>query len=324
LSIVFDARKHAERSKRAREAVARIPKSPDLGPPSSDAQDTAPPGEKSGVDAKREERAERAAAHDTCSTNSEASVSCRLGLNIERRAADWRLRWNQGAVANATGGRLTITNGAIHKQFNLGVSELQDGSIIYSPGTDDVVIRLEILTPESPTPLSESVRLVADAKAVHARRAAATEQDAAARVARSNGAWAIGTGVGKCRVAEPAPIVRSLLRAGRSASLADNPAHDFAPDVSRIEPAALISRKDPAYPDSARQDLVSGSVEVHFRISPEGKVYDAKPVTGPPSLARAAIEAVEAWCYEPARLYGAPVDSQASTNVDFKLNCGSS
>ena len=49
---------------------------------------------------------------------------------------------------------------------------------------------------------------------------------------------------------------------------------------------------------------------MHFRISSEGNVYDVKSVKGSPILARAAIEAVEAWCYEPARLNGTPIDSQ--------------
>lgn len=68
------------------------------------------------------------------------------------------------------------------------------------------------------------------------------------------------------------------------------------------------------------QQLISGRVEVHFRISPEGKVYDVKSVKGSPILARAAVEAVATWHYEPARLNGAPIDSLGSTNFDFKLD----
>ena len=62
---------------------------------------------------------------------------------------------------------------------------------------------------------------------------------------------------------------------------------------------------------------------MHFRISPEGKVYDVRPVKGSPVLAEAAVEAVQTWCYEPARLNGAAIDSQASTNFDFKLELSS-
>ena len=45
-------------------------------------------------------------------------------------------------------------------------------------------------------------------------------------------------------------------------------------------------------------------------------MYDVRSVKGSPILARAAIEAVIAWRYEPARLHGAPIDSQASTVLE--------
>ncbi len=115
--------------------------------------------------------------------------------------------------------------------------------------------------------------------------------------------------------------MRSLLRAGRSSA---RPAIAGAPGTFRErpsdEPATLIFPQDPIYPESAREQLISGSVEVHFRISAEGKVYDVKSVRGAPVLARAAIEAVESRRYEPARLDGAPIDSQARTSFDFRLD----
>jgi protein TonB len=96
-------------------------------------------------------------------------------------------------------------------------------------------------------------------------------------------------------------------------------ASNLAQQGGSVDPPTLILRENPAYPAIAKERLISGSVEVHFRISPEGKVYDVKPVKGSPILAQAAVEAVEAWCYEPARRNGTPIDSQASTNFDFKL-----
>lgn len=124
----------------------------------------------------------------------------------------------------------------------------------------------------------------------------------------------------KGAVAKQAPIVRSLLRVPHSEPLSPAPcASNLVQPGGKVDPATLILRENPVYPAIAKQRLISGSVEVHFRISPEGKVYDVKSVKGSPILARAAIEAVEAWSYEPARLNGAPIDSQASTNFDFKL-----
>ena len=125
---------------------------------------------------------------------------------------------------------------------------------------------------------------------------------------------------GKGVAEQRSPIVRSLLRIPRSQprSVATS-ALELVPEGGAAGPATVILREDPAYPAVAKQHLISGAVEVHFRISPEGKVYDAKSVKGSPILARAAIEAVEARCYEPARLNGVPIDSQATTNFDFKL-----
>jgi protein TonB len=108
----------------------------------------------------------------------------------------------------------------------------------------------------------------------------------------------------------------SALNTQQRSTAAPGPAHD----AGKIEPPALISRTDPVYPPVAKGSLTSGKVEVQFRISPEGKPYNVKFVQGPLILARAAIEAVEKWCYQPARLYGAPVDSHASTNFDFSLD----
>ena len=114
--------------------------------------------------------------------------------------------------------------------------------------------------------------------------------------------------------------MRSLLRVRHSGLCsAAASALTFVQQADKIEPAALISYKNPVYPEIAKQSLVAGRVEVNFRISAEGKVYGAKSMKGSPILARAAIQAVEAWCYLPARLNGAPIDSQSSTYFDFKL-----
>jgi TonB family protein len=114
--------------------------------------------------------------------------------------------------------------------------------------------------------------------------------------------------------------MRSLLRAPRlEPVLTASSSPNFMQQSARCEPAKLILPKDSIYPAIAKESLLSGSVEVHFRISRDGNVYDVKAVRGSPILARAAVDAVQAWCYEPARLNGDPIDSQASTHFDFKL-----
>lgn len=86
------------------------------------------------------------------------------------------------------------------------------------------------------------------------------------------------------------------------------------------EAALLLSRRDPVFPPLARQAGVSGSVELQFTITPEGKVRDVTVISGSPMLARAAVEAVQSWRYAPARLGGIAVEAQTNTIINFKSN----
>ncbi len=114
--------------------------------------------------------------------------------------------------------------------------------------------------------------------------------------------------------------MRSLLRTPRFVPFSAAQHASNRSNGVRIEPATLILRTDPVFPPAAKEGPISESVELQFRISPEGRVYDLKPVKGSPILAQAAIEAVKGWRYEPARLNGAPIDSQWSTKFDFNVD----
>jgi periplasmic protein TonB len=323
LSRIFDARKHAEQAKRAREAIAATPQLPNSKPESSVLQDPGPTTQKAALEPNSPGQPNGTEVQLAASGASEGSPSSLLGLKVERRATDWRLRWNRSAAITATRGNLTITDGAIHKQLDLDVAELQTGSIVYTPATDDACIRLEIVTPESENPITESVRLVAATTSLFPRQAEANGAApvGAARIARSDGAWATRVETSQDAVPRKAPIVRSLLRVPRFTRFsAAPPVPDAEPKNGRIEPATLISRTEPVYPVNATPGPISETVEVHFRISPEGRTYDVRSANGSPVLAQAAVEAVEAWCYEPARLNGAPVDSEATTNFNFEMN----
>jgi TonB family protein len=285
LSIVFDARKNAEHSRRVRKAVEGGLPLPDGEPHSSDPQ-------------------------NSVSVSSEGADGDLLGLRVERRSMDWSLRWNRNAAVNATRGRLSITDGTSHKQLDLDSNELRNGSVVYSPLTNDVLVRLEIMYAESANPRGESLRFISGAPLQTGMPSTLpTERAGAARIARCDGIWPTNTCTTEHAISRQAPIVRSLLRvrsAERGGSTFDSP--------------TLILRKDPVYPAIAKENLISGSVDVRFRVSPEGKVYDVKLAKGSPVLAGAATEAVKTWRYEPARLNGSPIDSQASAVFDFTPN----
>src|ERR1700735_2261669 len=82
-----------------------------------------------------------------------------LELKIEQSGTAWRLSWNpdSSVMLSATKGRLAIDDGPLHKSLELDPSDMRGGNIVYTPATDDVVFELELDTPDSPTPVSESV-----------------------------------------------------------------------------------------------------------------------------------------------------------------------
>jgi protein TonB len=94
--------------------------------------------------------------------SAEQSAPVNLGLKLDRAGSDWKLSWNtdSAAIANSTGGALVITDGPLSKTVNLDASDVRRGSVIYSPLTDDLVVRLQVNTADSTEPLTDSVRTV--------------------------------------------------------------------------------------------------------------------------------------------------------------------
>ena len=62
----------------------------------------------------------------------------------------------------------------------------------------------------------------------------------------------------------------------------------------------LKTRVEPAYPDLARRNNISGSARVELLISTDGRVKDVKVLGGNPVLVQAVVSAVTKWKYEPA------------------------
>ena len=84
-----------------------------------------------------------------------------MGLKIEPIGSDWQLRWNPDApvIAKATKAHLLITDGGLQKFLDLDSSDLRSGTLIYTPLTNDVVLRFEVDRPDSADTVSESVRI---------------------------------------------------------------------------------------------------------------------------------------------------------------------
>jgi protein TonB len=86
----------------------------------------------------------------------------------------------------------------------------------------------------------------------------------------------------------------------------------------QAQPAKLISNPPPAYPPMARTQRLQGEVVLDVSIDADGKVTKVNVVSGHAVFQQAAVDAVMRWRYEPARLNGQPVPTQAQVRVFFR------
>jgi TonB family protein len=88
-----------------------------------------------------------------------------------------------------------------------------------------------------------------------------------------------------------------------------------------VEAAKVISRVQPVYPQSAKSAGAQGSVLLHAIVSKDGRPYELQVLNSQvnPDLARAAVEAVSQWRYQPTLLNGEPVEIDTTITVNFTL-----
>jgi protein TonB len=89
-------------------------------------------------------------------------------------------------------------------------------------------------------------------------------------------------------------------------------------DVS--EPV-LLSKVNPSYPAAAKEEKVTGPVELEITVGADGSVVEANALKSPdPRLSAAAVEAIKQWKFKPARTKeGKAVQVKATITVNFKL-----
>jgi hypothetical protein len=126
----------------------------------------------------------------------------RLSLTAERSGTDYRVTWdrNAPAVLFAVKGVLTIADGGTSRVVDLDVSQLKGGSLLYTPGSGDVLIQLEVIG--NGPGVTESVRVLAPAAGHDTAQAAPLVIKPAPAAAPG------GQGATPVRVApEPPPLV---------------------------------------------------------------------------------------------------------------------
>lgn len=83
---------------------------------------------------------------------------------------------------------------------------------------------------------------------------------------------------------------------------------------------AKIHTPQPRYPEAARRLRLEAGVVLRAVIDRQGSVVDLEVVKAAPfGLTEAALDAVERWRFEPARLHGEPVAVFLYLSVDFRL-----
>jgi TonB family protein len=90
-----------------------------------------------------------------------------------------------------------------------------------------------------------------------------------------------------------------------------------------VEPAVLVSKVDPEYPDAAIRARVEGSVVLEIGVDETGNVSDVQVTRGLPfGLSEAAAEAVRKWKYRPARGPDGAIPSRKTVRILFNLRSG--
>lgn len=92
-----------------------------------------------------------------------------------------------------------------------------------------------------------------------------------------------------------------------------------APANAVVIPSRLVQRVNPSYPLAARQYRVEGAVTLSATIGPDGRVREAKVISGPPMLRDSAVNAVKQWKYAPSTVNGRAVESSVQIVLQFKI-----
>ncbi|HEU0049733.1 MAG TPA: energy transducer TonB [Nitrososphaera sp.] len=96
----------------------------------------------------------------------------------------------------------------------------------------------------------------------------------------------------------------------RASSLAVS-SSPIPPPSREGRPSISIPQSDPLHQQA------HGTVVVHVVIDRDGNVAQLEPVSGPPELINAAVEAARQWRYKPTILNGDPVEVDATITIAF-------
>ena len=80
----------------------------------------------------------------------------------------------------------------------------------------------------------------------------------------------------------------------------------------------LVHRVEPTYPAEARKADLQGVIALDIVVGRDGSVVSMHALNGPDALARAAMDALRWWKFEPYRVNGEPAIVETTVAVEFK------
>lgn len=203
------------------------------------------------------------AAHALASTPDNSP----LDLRVEHSGPDLLLTWNRDAagIRNALHGVLSITDGDKHERYDMDPGQLTQGSIVYSPISQDIQFQLEVTGKNNERTGSGNVRVLRrpsplDDKTSNAKSTAPATPNASESAPAQNQAAVEETPAEK-PAAPTAPKrqfdsaeLSKRLRPATQSDLLDAPAPNVSGAPQAALPSANLSALAPAAPAAPKQD----------------------------------------------------------------------
>jgi len=80
----------------------------------------------------------------------------------------------------------------------------------------------------------------------------------------------------------------------------------------------IVHRVDPVYPAAARAENLQGVIALDVVVGRDGTVVEVRPLNGPEVLARAAVEAMRWWKFQPYRVNGQAAAVETTFAMEFR------
>jgi len=109
-----------------------------------------------------------------------------------------------------------------------------------------------------------------------------------------------------------------VLEAGLNTTVSAQSEKPQAQVPAEVMQRLLVHRVEPVYPAEARKQSLQGVIALSIVVGRDGSVLGMRALNGPDVLARAAMDALRWWKFEPYRLNGEPAIVETTVAVEFK------